>query len=81
MGHPPLIVFTDLDGTLLDHETYSLEPARPALDRLASEGIPLILASSKTAAEIDRLRAEIGCADFPAIVENGDPASQHRHIH
>ncbi|WP_116133649.1 mannosyl-3-phosphoglycerate phosphatase [Tropicimonas sp. IMCC34043] len=71
MSQPPLIVFTDLDGTLLDHRSYSPEAARPALDRLARLGIPLILASSKTAAEIDLLRDEIGCRAFPAIVENG----------
>ena len=71
MGQPPLIVFTDLDGTLLDHDSYSPEAARPALDRLAAAGVPLILASSKTAAEIDRLRDSIGCAGRPAIVENG----------
>jgi mannosyl-3-phosphoglycerate phosphatase len=71
MGHPPLIVFTDLDGTLLDHESYSFDPARPALDRLALAGIPLILASSKTAAEIDAVRRAVGCSDYPAIVENG----------
>lgn len=71
MGHCPLIVFTDLDGTLLDHDSYSPEPARPALERLAMAGIPLILASSKTAAEIDLLRRQIGCEGCPAIVENG----------
>lgn len=71
MGHPPLIVFTDLDGTLLDHESYSFDLARPALDRLAAAGIPLILASSKTAAELDALRRAVGCSDYPAIVENG----------
>ncbi|MFD0981793.1 HAD-IIB family hydrolase [Tropicimonas aquimaris] len=71
MRNPPLIVFTDLDGTLLDHETYSPEPARPALDRLSEAGIPLILASSKTAAELALLRGRIGCANCPAIVENG----------
>lgn len=71
MTKAPLIVFTDLDGTLLDHETYSHAAARPALDRLRDLGIPVILASSKTAAEIAPLRAEIGLSDYPAIVENG----------
>jgi len=65
------ILFSDLDGTLLDHETYSFEAARPALARLKRAGIPLILASSKTAAEIASLQAELGLADWPAIVENG----------
>lgn len=68
---PPMIVFSDLDGTLLDHDTYSYAPAQPALAALARKGIPLVLASSKTAAEIAPLRDELGFADVPAIVENG----------
>ncbi|MCA0919954.1 HAD-IIB family hydrolase [Pseudooceanicola nanhaiensis] len=71
MTLPPFIVFTDLDGTLLDHESYSWEAARPALDALEALGVPVILASSKTAAEIAPLRAELGRAWCPAIAENG----------
>ncbi|RYH07400.1 mannosyl-3-phosphoglycerate phosphatase [Tropicimonas sp. IMCC6043] len=71
MGSPPLIVFTDLDGTLLDHATYSFAPARPALDRLAALEIPLILASSKTSVEIAEIQKKVGCTACPAIVENG----------
>lgn len=67
----PLIVFTDLDGTLLDHETYEWRRAETALAALRERSIPLILASSKTAAEIAPLRAELGFAHCPAIVENG----------
>ena len=67
----PLIVFTDLDGTLLDHDSYSYEAAIPALSQLRTRTIPLILASSKTAAEIAPLRSELGFAHCPAIVENG----------
>lgn len=66
-----LIIFTDLDGTLLDHETYSHAEALPALNRLKQLEIPLILASSKTAAEIIPLRAELGFCHCEAIVENG----------
>ena len=66
-----LVIFTDLDGTLLDHDTYSHAPAQPALSRLRSLGIPLVLASSKTAAEIAPLRADIGFEHCPAIIENG----------
>lgn len=65
-----MIIFTDLDGTLLDHQTYRFEPALPALEAVKARNIPLILASSKTAAEIMPLQAEIGI-EFPAIVENG----------
>ncbi len=66
-----LILFTDLDGTLLDHETYSFEPARPVLDRLGRLDVPVVLASSKTAAEIVPLQREMGLSRWPAIVENG----------
>ncbi len=67
----PLLFFSDLDGTLLDHESYSYEPALEALDLLRDNGIPLILASSKTAAEIEPLRSELGFDQCDAIVENG----------
>ncbi|MCB1477959.1 MAG: HAD-IIB family hydrolase [Rhodobiaceae bacterium] len=74
-----LVVFTDLDGTLLDHASYSHEAAEPALGLLRKLGIPLILASSKTAAEIAPLHRALHLEDWPAIVENGagvfDPAS------
>ncbi|MBY6006334.1 HAD-IIB family hydrolase [Salipiger bermudensis] len=66
-----LIVFTDLDGTLLDHGDYSYSAAMPALDALRAQGIPLILASSKTAAEIAPLHDALGLGDWPIIVENG----------
>jgi mannosyl-3-phosphoglycerate phosphatase len=65
------VIFTDLDGTLLDHASYSYAPAGPALALLHKRAIPLILASSKTAFEIAPLRAELGFAHCPAIVENG----------
>ncbi|MEL6522327.1 MAG: HAD-IIB family hydrolase [Pseudomonadota bacterium] len=71
MGQPPLLVFTDLDGTLLDHETYSWDAAHPALAQLAEIGAKVVLASSKTAAEIAPLRAAMGLGETPAIVENG----------
>ncbi len=66
-----IVVFSDLDGTLLDHETYSFAPARPALDRMRDEGHILVLASSKTAAEIAPIRTAMGFVHCPAIVENG----------
>ena len=67
----PLVVFSDLDGTLLDHETYDWTPAQPAIRALAEIGAPLILASSKTATEITALQDSMGLAGLPAIVENG----------
>lgn len=64
------LVFTDLDGTLLDHDSYSFEAARPALDLLKARDIPLILASSKTEAEMRPIAETIGIS-YPMIVENG----------
>ncbi len=65
-----LIVFTDLDGTLLDHDDYSFEAARPALAELEALNIPVILTTSKTATEVLSLRRELD-NHHPFIVENG----------
>ncbi|MDC0736661.1 HAD-IIB family hydrolase [Cognatishimia sp. SS12] len=76
----PLLVFSDLDGTLLDHETYQWNAATEALGALRDVGAGLVLASSKTAPEICDIRAAIGFDDWPAIVENGAgilPAGTH----
>lgn len=68
---PPLVVLTDLDGTLLDARTYSADPARSALATLADRRIPVVFCSSKTAAEQRPLRRELGLDHLPYIVENG----------
>jgi mannosyl-3-phosphoglycerate phosphatase len=65
-----MIVFTDLDGTLLDHTTYSWEPAAAALRQLRLRKIPVILSSSKTLAEMDEIRADLDL-QHPVIAENG----------
>ncbi len=65
-----LLIFTDLDGSLLDKADYSYAGAKPALNRIARLGIPLIIASSKTRAEIEVLQRELGVT-APFIVENG----------
>ncbi|PLY02065.1 MAG: mannosyl-3-phosphoglycerate phosphatase [Desulfuromonas sp.] len=65
-----LIIFTDLDGTLLDHDTYSWQPAADALEKIRLQQIPLIINSSKTKAEIEQLRMELD-NHAPFIVENG----------
>jgi mannosyl-3-phosphoglycerate phosphatase len=65
-----LIVFTDLDGTLLDHDTYEWQPAMLALDTLKARDIPLVLVSSKTLAELRDYRAQLGLA-HPIVAENG----------
>lgn len=67
----PLVVITDLDGSLLDHHTYSWQPAAPWLDKLKANGIPVVFCSSKTAAEILLLQESMGFAKSPFIAENG----------
>ncbi len=78
-----LVVFTDLDGTLLDHNTYSFAAAAPALRLLRHKDIPLVLCSSKTRAEIEAVRAALGNAD-PFVAENGGavfiPAGYFRRV-
>lgn len=66
-----LIVFTDLDGTLLDHESYSFDPAQQALEALGHARVPLVLASSKTAAEMADLARALPHPPAALIVENG----------
>ncbi len=70
MGELRLLVFTDLDGTLLDQDTYSFEAASRALMELKERGIPLILCTSKTRAETEAHRRALGNT-HPFIVENG----------
>lgn len=64
------LVFSDLDGSLLDHFSYSYEAALPVINTLERLGIPLILASSKTGAEVLELREALG-NHHPFIIENG----------
>jgi len=64
------IIFTDLDGTLLDHHDYNYAAVVPVLKELDRLEIPVIFNTSKTRAEIISLREEIG-NKHPFIVENG----------
>lgn len=64
------VVFTDLDGTLLDHATYSWKPALPALRLLHDRQIPLVCCSSKTRPEIEYYRRLLDNRD-PFVTENG----------
>ena len=65
-----LLVFTDLDGTLMEHESYSVEPARGALEELASRGVCPIINSSKTRPEILAIQERLDLS-APFISENG----------
>lgn len=64
------LIFTDLDGTLLDHHTYSWAAAQEALREIERRRVPLVFVSSKTRAELEVLRRNLSHT-HPFITENG----------
>lgn len=64
------LVFTDMDGSLLDHYTYQFDAASPTLEKLAQHNIPVIPITSKTEAELIFLREALD-NQHPFIIENG----------
>ncbi len=64
------VIFTDLDGTLLDPLSYSYALTKPIITELIKRGIPIIFCSSKTRAEQLFYRQKLGVKD-PFIVEDG----------
>lgn len=65
-----VLIFTDLDGTLLDHHNYEFQPAVPILHLLEEAHIPVIPVTSKTRAELLSLRKALD-NQHPFVVENG----------
>ena len=65
-----LIVFSDIDGTILDVKRYSFEDSLRAIQRLIGMDIPLIMVSSKTHSEIMKLHGALGL-HHPFVFENG----------
>lgn len=64
------LVFTDMDGTLLDHHDYSTAAAEPLLNWLIQKAVPVIPVTSKTRPEVIALRQQLGLI-HPFVVENG----------
>lgn len=72
-GHasiPELLIFTDLDGTLLDHHDYNFSPAVATIELINELGIAWIFNTSKTVTELLSLRETLN-NQHPMIVENG----------
>jgi len=65
------VLFTDLDGSLLDHHSYDWTPAAEWLVQLKQLGIPVIPVTSKTRSELLGLRQSLGLEHVPFIAENG----------
>jgi len=64
------ILFTDLDGSLLDPQSYSYEGSQEAIRWLKERQIPIVFCSAKTRAEQEVYRKALGISD-PFIVEEG----------
>lgn len=65
-----MLVFTDLDGALLDLRTYSFQGAQEALELLQRKRIPVVIVTSKTRREVELWRRRLGLED-PFVSENG----------
>ena len=65
------VVFTDIDGTLVDINTaqYGMK-TNELISVMKEKNIPLILTSAKTRLEQNKIREDLGLSD-PFIVENG----------
>ena len=64
------LVITDLDGTLLDHHSYSWQAAAPVMDQLKKRNVPIVINTSKTVEEVIALQKDLNIT-MPFIVENG----------
>ncbi|CAA6820912.1 MAG: Mannosyl-3-phosphoglycerate phosphatase [uncultured Sulfurovum sp.] len=64
------LIFTDLDGTFLNHDNYAFDASLEALQKIKEAEIPLIFTTSKTKSEVELLQKRVGIRE-PFIVENG----------
>ena len=64
------LVFTDLDGSLLNHDDYDFTAALPAIQQLNDRSIPIIFTSSKTLDELRHI-GELTGIQQPVIHETG----------
>ena len=62
-------VFSDIDGTLLDHNNYSLGNLKNYINEIKNK-VSIIFNTSKTFSEVIQINTKLKL-DFPFIVENG----------
>ncbi len=65
-----ILIFTDLDGSLLHRDTFKFDIIKDYLNKLLSKGIYIIPNTSKTEKEILEFNNELG-SSLPFISENG----------
>ncbi|WP_459892849.1 HAD-IIB family hydrolase [Desulfothermus okinawensis] len=67
---PKIVIFTDIDGTIMDLTDFSVDPVLDIIPEVKKRNIPIILTSAKTRAEQEKIRKELKI-NAPFIVENG----------
>lgn len=68
--HP--LIFTDLDGTLLDHESYSAKPADRFIEQIIQHSTGSVIPiTSKTRAELRLLEQTLPIHEKISVTENG----------
>jgi mannosyl-3-phosphoglycerate phosphatase len=67
---PDRVVFSGVGGGLLQRDTLSYDPARPAIAALARLEVPVVLCSSRPRSEVMLVSRLLGLG-APMIVENG----------
>ena len=65
-----IIIFTDLDGSLLHRDSFKFDEIKDYIKSLIDEGIIIIPNTSKTEKEIEEFIKELG-SNLPYISENG----------
>ena len=65
-----VVIFTDLDGTLLNRDTFKFDEIKDYIKNLINNGITIIPNTSKTNAELYNFIKELGI-NIPFIAENG----------
>ncbi|MEW6998738.1 HAD-IIB family hydrolase [Colwelliaceae bacterium BS250] len=70
MSRLKTVIFSDLDGTLLEHFTYQSTAVDQILKKLNKANVPVILNTSKTFAELEIIHLKLSL-NTPFIIENG----------
>ena len=65
------LIFTDLDGTLLDHDNYSFGNNKKMISTIINNKNEIIFNTSKTFSECKKLLKELKLSNMPFSTENG----------
>ena len=70
MNKNKILIFTDLDGSILDRDTFKFDQIKRYMKKILNSGILIIPNSSKTESEIVEFNQELG-ENLAYISENG----------